>query len=176
MNIVSSDVDFNYYDYLCESCHKTFENSAFNSVVSVKPNKGRSVSVCFCGQKAFDVDKKVKKCAFAISVKNDFFELFTEMPFNYTVDNIKSLPYYTRILVNDNFNLKCFIDYAFSLLEDYVDSHYIPDNAFDCCHRYTECSDARRCTCPDRLYAKGCTYKAKLEKGTVFFGKNRNVD
>lgn len=176
MEILSFDANFNYYDYLCECCRKTFETSQFNEIVSVNLNKDKSVSFCFCGQKAFDVDKMIKKQAFAMCVKNDLFKLLTDIPVSHTIDNIKSLSYYTRILVNDSYSLKSLIDYIFSLLEDYVDSHYISDSAFDCCHRYMECSDAHRCTCPDRLYAKGCTYKAKLEKGIIFFGKNRNVD
>lgn len=50
--------------------------------------------------------------------------------------------------------------------------------AFGCCGRYVQCSDERRCIMHDidPLYARGCQYRANLEAGRIFYGKNRNVD
>ena len=47
--------------------------------------------------------------------------------------------------------------------------------AFDCCHRYAECSETGYCTNPDRLYAMECGYKKMLKKGIVFYGSRRNA-
>lgn len=46
---------------------------------------------------------------------------------------------------------------------------------FGCCHRFTECSDNKCCTHPDKLQAKGCYYKKNLENGKIFYGKNKNI-
>jgi|LSQX01.1.fsa_nt_gb hypothetical protein len=51
-----------------------------------------------------------------------------------------------------------------------------PVENFGCCSRYIQCSDERKCIHPDRYLARGCAYKAHLEAGRVFYGKNRNVD
>lgn len=58
-------------------------------------------------------------------------------------------------------------------LRDYI---YAFDERFGCCSLYLECSNQRKCTHPDRLLAKNCSYKHKLKKGIIFFGKNRNID
>lgn len=52
---------------------------------------------------------------------------------------------------------------------------YVPTERFGCCHRYVECSDAKKCIAPDKIHAKGCIYKDNLEKGKIFYGKNKNI-
>lgn len=47
---------------------------------------------------------------------------------------------------------------------------------FDCCSRYLECSDARRCIHPDPQFGLKCGYRLVLKEGRIFYGKNRNVD
>lgn len=57
----------------------------------------------------------------------------------------------------------------------YVFRNLITDT-FACCHRFMQCSDARACLMPyDRTY-NGCYYRRNLEKGLIFYGKNRNAD
>ena len=46
---------------------------------------------------------------------------------------------------------------------------------FDCCSRYNECSDCTYCIHPDKVFAMGCGYRAILNSGTIFYGKNRNI-
>lgn len=48
-------------------------------------------------------------------------------------------------------------------------------DTFDCCSRYIECSDNRRCTQPDKELARRCMYKRQLGQGRIFFGDNRNI-
>lgn len=50
-------------------------------------------------------------------------------------------------------------------------------NSFGCCHRYRQCSDAKRCLLQDidSERAKQCTYRSKLEQGNIFYGKNANA-
>lgn len=56
-----------------------------------------------------------------------------------------------------------------SISENVINSR---DNAFGCCSRYRECSNAKRCVIDDADYRKNCLYRANLEKGNVFYGKN----
>lgn len=47
---------------------------------------------------------------------------------------------------------------------------------FGCCSRYLECSDELRCVQPNVPWAHGCMYRENLNRGRVFYGKNRNFD
>lgn len=46
---------------------------------------------------------------------------------------------------------------------------------WDCCSRYMECSNARKCIHPDPTFALGCGYRKILASGQIFYGENRNV-
>lgn len=71
----------------------------------------------------------------------------------------------------DLFDDNVFKDLMFKI----YDSMYSFDD-FDCCSRYMECSDNRHCIHPDKSLAFGCTYRKKLEKGIIFYGKNTIID
>lgn len=164
------------YKYIKSVCETTFKESPYVDTVSTNLNKNSAASIIFCGLKAFDCTAKKDKIMFCL--KNDYFSMLKEedIPVKYEINNVKSLKDFTRIFISKNFyDFQKFVDYIFIFCEEYVDEHYIPDHLFDCCHRYMECSDEKKCTCPDYLYSKGCTYRKKLEKGIVFFGKNRNI-
>ena len=47
--------------------------------------------------------------------------------------------------------------------------NYKSSAKFSCCSRFKECSDARKCIHPNRLYATGCTYRKNLENGKIFY-------
>lgn len=47
---------------------------------------------------------------------------------------------------------------------------------FACCSHFIECSDAKKCVHTNKLYACACYYKANLDSGKIFYGKNRNID
>ena len=47
---------------------------------------------------------------------------------------------------------------------------------FACCSHFNECSDAKKCVHENKLYACACYYKANLDAGRIFYGKNRNID
>lgn len=58
----------------------------------------------------------------------------------------------------------------------YAIEHYCsPDDSFSCCHRYLQCSDAKKCLHPNKLYSTACIYRHNLEKGRIFYGKNKNI-
>lgn len=52
---------------------------------------------------------------------------------------------------------------------------YVIDTAptsFDCCSRYLECSNAKRCVNPNQDLAMDCSYRSKLKQGLIFYGEN----
>lgn len=59
----------------------------------------------------------------------------------------------------------------------YAYANYVSKaSSFGCCSRYNECSDARRCIHPNKLFGKACMYRKNLDAGRIFYGKNRNID
>lgn len=51
-----------------------------------------------------------------------------------------------------------------------------PVECFGCCSQYNECSNQKKCVQKDIKLAKGCAYKRNLDNGSIFYGKNRNVE
>ena len=48
--------------------------------------------------------------------------------------------------------------------------------SWDCCSKYMECSNAKRCVHPDPSLALECGYRKILASGKIYYGENRNVD
>jgi|GEM_PF-3505005 len=46
---------------------------------------------------------------------------------------------------------------------------------FSCCSRYEACSDAMQCVLPYPELKSACSYRIKLLKGIVYYGKNKNI-
>ena len=62
-------------------------------------------------------------------------------------------------------------------MEQYTSSEqmlttFTDSDAFDCCGRFRECSDKKKCIHQDNSYASRCSYKKSLQKGIVYYGKN----
>lgn len=172
----ASNISEKIFEYIEFVRNATFKESLYADIVSTKSTATGTVSIIFCGLKAFDCTPKKNSIEFRF--KTDYFKMFNdaEIPVIYEVKNVKSLKDYTRIYIPNNISdFEKIIDYVFTFCEKYVNEHYVPDHLFDCCHRYMECSDMKQCTCPNFLYSKGCSYKKRLESGIVFFGKNRNI-
>lgn len=68
------------------------------------------------------------------------------------------------------------IDYVRVNVEYCVDRYESKAARFGCCSRFIECSDRKKCVHENRLYSKACSYRENLEKGQIFYGKNRNID
>jgi len=47
---------------------------------------------------------------------------------------------------------------------------------WDCCSRYLECSNARKCVHPDPAFALACGYRKLLAAGIIYYGENRTID
>lgn len=77
-----------------------------------------------------------------------------------------------RVNLGDS-SVSDYLDFLMLVFQDAINR--IP-KAWDCCSRYMECSDAKRCVHPNASSALVCGYRKILSKGKIFYGKNRNVD
>lgn len=68
------------------------------------------------------------------------------------------------------------IDYIKENTKYRVKNYSSKERMFGCCSRFEECSDAKKCTHPNKLFATACHYRHNLDNGRIIFGKNKNVD
>ena len=88
------------------------------------------------------------------------------------IEIIKSDPW-IRVLFNSQGELKQMHQL---FLEIYDEAYFMLSvEPFGCCYRYEECSDEKKCIHPDQLIARGCAYRAHLEDGRIFYGKNKTI-
>lgn len=81
---------------------------------------------------------------------------------------------YIKIYIKDIEDINK-IDYELKEIYKYLYSNE-PVDTYGCCSRYIECSNALKCTNPDKKLARGCQYKSNLEAGKIFYGKNKNIN
>lgn len=58
-----------------------------------------------------------------------------------------------------------------SVLEEVT---YSSSKEFDCCSRFEECSNVRKCIHPNPALATSCGYRKVMKSGRIFYGENRN--
>lgn len=52
------------------------------------------------------------------------------------------------------------------------------DERFDCCSKYMECSDNKKCSYEKDKFGRACSYRYTMSEkggGKIFYGKNRNI-
>lgn len=140
-------------------------NQAYTKFLNVKENQDGSISI---KAKSILVAKiKLSKRTAYIEVKSKYEKDFI----NFEVIRTK----------NDNSRIKIDgIDEVLALSEQLSIVYMkvlseLGEESFGCCHRYVECSDALKCLHPDFLTSLACSYKKNLDKGRVFYGKNKNI-
>lgn len=79
---------------------------------------------------------------------------------------------YSKIFLSSFDQIDQYQPLLVSILQTIIDG--LPKE-FDCCSRYVECSDAKKCTHPDVRESLKCGYRKVLLSGRVFYGKNRTV-
>lgn len=80
---------------------------------------------------------------------------------------------YSKIPLPNLKEIGKFTEVLQAVLQAVIDSG---PNEFDCCSRFEQCSDAKKCIHPDKAFSLGCGYRKILKSGCVFYGKNRNID
>lgn len=100
--------------------------------------------------------------------------LFSDViPKNCPTQTTKSDENYIRILVDQDHPIESYTDFLLTVTGASIDR--LP-KVWDCCSRYMECSDAKTCVHPDKVFALDCGYRKILNSGRIFYGKNRNID
>ena len=80
----------------------------------------------------------------------------------------------THIRINKN---SCnLIQYLSLCTKCALDNYTSNTGSFACCARYEECSEAKVCIHPNRLYSTACAYRKNLESGKIFYGNNKNIE
>lgn len=146
----------------------TENKSQYDSITvipSYSPYRGNVKNALFCRI------KNTGKSHY-IAFNNQYSALFDK--FGVCYSGAKTETIYVRIDLDDfkNYiNDENFVDILNRIL---LDSFCL--KKFDCCSKYSECSDARRCVHEDAIYSTACTYRRHLENGKIFYGRNRNID
>ena len=56
-----------------------------------------------------------------------------------------------------------------------IENYVSKEPVFNCCSRYEECSDVKKCVHSNMLFSRACMYRKNIEDGKIFYGKNRNI-
>ena len=136
-------------------------------------NKDGSMSVMYTSRLLFKLYIKQKATFY---IKNDLFEILPDKE-EFNADNLKSMPDCRRVSCDSEGDLYNLIIHNIkTVLDDFIEKTEQPSETFGCCMRYTECSDAKICLHPNKQYSRGCIYRTNLEKGLIFYGKNKNIE
>lgn len=143
------------------------------SLISFKPtksnNKSSGYTSVYCGN--FTIFRiKLRNGQQYIALPVIFRDL---IPQDYPVKDLKSDFKYFRLLVDEQHPVESYAS-ILSVIAGETVSRYPKE--WDCCSRFKECSDAKACVHPDKVFSLGCGYKKILNSGTIFYGKNRTVD
>ena len=143
-----------------------------SDILSLKPLKAD-------GEATLLVENK-PMCKIAIKAKSKYIvvryrllKLVTEEGLNHKVMVSNNSVSFIRLLFNtleDIRSMKKVLLEAFEIA--YLEN---TDRTYGCCHRFTACSDERKCIHPDHLFALGCMYRKNLEAGRIFYGKNQTL-
>lgn len=99
---------------------------------------------------------------------------FTDLvPDSFPKSQLASEPKYIRIFVDPDRPLEDYTDLLIAVVVACVNRY---PTGWDCCSRYMECSNAKACTHPDKVFALECGYRKVLNSGRIFYGENRNID
>lgn len=96
-----------------------------------------------------------------------------EIPDDAITNKPQSLGDFTKVLFP--FDSTSIYDFIKSIVMQGL-ANYESTSSFACCSQFERCSDEKKCVHINKLYSKGCMYRANLEAGRIFYGKNRNVD
>ena len=114
---------------------------------------------------SYSIKSPTKKSYFCLEVPNALIDKIS-IPETAEIKTIKSNTIHTFLNFRSwNAEIEKFIEDTIT----YYVENFKPSVKFGCCHRYKECSDAKKCLHPDKFYARACYYKENLENGKIFY-------
>lgn len=121
--------------------------------------------------------KKMTVCRLRLHGKQSSISIPTSLkdliPDGVEQKEVKTEEKYIRVSVDNLHPLESYTSLLEKLVRESVNRY---PKEWDCCSRYMECSDAKRCVHPDKGFALECGYRRILNSGRIFYGENRNVD
>lgn len=152
------------YSYISDLIEAKYNDS---ESLSLKENI-HYFSICF-----FDAPK--------IRIKKVWEEFYLEFP-DHFIDEIKNHNVDAKLMSSGYYRVSIpsigFNDNLKSLIFEIYEYCYrkYSDDRFDCCSKYLECSDNKKCPYEGDSFARACSYHYTMtKKKKIFYGKNRNV-
>lgn len=133
------------------------------TILSIKSGK----TVALYGVKALKIEEKDDR--FSIYFFEDDVISPDELGFPYKKLKSSQTIRFELSAVSDLEKFRSVILTAFARCEENATFTY-----FGCCDLFIQCSDAQRCLRMDNPDFWGCLYRRHLEKGHIFYGKNKN--
>ncbi len=159
------------YNILLDSLQSVVSQNNLNmDKLFLKEGKSYS-SVWFDAQMVFRICCRNTKHYFGIS---DSWIVIANQMLPSTISRFTSNDGFTNFQFDPTVDgVLLFEEFLAKILDIAIDS--IPKQ-FDCCSRFEECSDVKKCTNPNSDFALACGYRKIMKQGRIFFGKNRNVE
>ncbi len=151
-------------------------NKIFNNIKKILTAEGKDIFYVTLKKNKADYTINFFKTA-AIKIKSgkkNYFYIKAEpgdLPEEYKLQVLKSMPGFVRFELNENQDF----NELSNILGFLYDRSIVAPIIFGCCNSFILCSDAKKCVNKDPILALGCMYRENLEKGRIFYGKNRNV-
>ena len=145
------------------------DNCPYKNGLKINETKAGTHSIFLYGVRAMQLSF-VSKCE-TISFDTD--KVVEPAQYSLTYKELKSPEPNIRYEIHSEFDL--------ILLQSLIENtfHKCRDEAsfdsFGCCSSFKECSDAGHCLHTDDPDYWGCQYKRNLEKGRIFYGKNKTI-
>lgn len=156
-------------------------NNAGENCIAVSEGK-EYASVHFLKNDSFDPQKPAKKllvfriCCRGgqryISISDAFTHLVPQSIAMRIVPNKKGDGYSNYEFNCTTEDIMTFVPTLTAILDAVIDT--IP-HEFDCCSRFEECSNEKRCINPNTARAITCGYRKIMKRGRIYYGKNRNI-
>lgn len=162
------------YECMKKYMDESLGETEYRNVISLRLNLDHSVSFNFPKQKAFDCS--ATSTGYMFKFRESYYNALCNSP-DVSLDGFAVTKSNGLIRVDvpaDSFDEA--VNQVFSISEKYIDEWFSPDYHFDCCSSYMECSNERKCVSTDETGLLCCTYRRKLKRNVIFYGKNRNVD
>jgi hypothetical protein len=142
-------------------------NNYYDGCIEIKTNKNFS-TLWLSGIAVFRFN--TKKNEDLIEISNQYIGLLRLAG---NTEIIKDIANWSTVAQDSKTNEQILMNISKIFNKCYTDSAV---DIFGCCSRYLECSNKKLCVHPDKINARGCMYKANLDRGRIFYGKNRNID
>lgn len=78
--------------------------------------------------------------------------------------------------VSSNITSSYILEFIRRIIQSFANTYRSAEPTFACCHRYEQCSDAKKCLHPNLMYSTACTYRKNLENNRIFYGKNKTTN